>query len=544
MLSVQRSWVAVLVLGVASGVAAIPGFAGNPGSKAGMAAWTITPNLAQNRFFPRVTALPDGRAFISGGGDDFKASTSCEFFDPTLGEDGGYTPAPPAPTPLAAHLAVLLKDGRILIAGGMGTGGTNPSFAPDDGPSGISNRSYIFDPIANIWTRTGDLPFATLWLVTREAGVLLPDGRVMAAGGARAIDSFRLEPDTSLPNGQQAFTFNQYPTTRKTYIFDPGLSDTVDGEVVKGRWIDTQLNAWSEDGLMAEAMRFVDFFPGGFGKVDPVAQLTTVRGAPIPAEVGSVVDGHRVFSAGTEGHSLVLLGNGEVLKIGGRTMFPAHNFPTANVEIFNPKTLRWRSVRPLPTGGAITEIDGDFNEGARTIAAAVRLADGRVLISGGSTNVTIRLEGRYITTPERARRTTLIYDPKRDTYLSTPEMSMVFPRAAHDLVPRPDGTIVAIGGYWLQDAETSALFIEPRVEVFDPATLRWSLLEGADMPAASISAAHYNLVNASGPQLVGLYFWELPAAAILKDGSYLVVGGVRYNDPAYYAGNSSMLFRD
>jgi hypothetical protein len=256
-----------------------------------------------------------------------------------------------------------------------------------------------------------------------------------------------------------------------------------------------------------------------------------VVATPIPATVGSVVDGHRVFSAGTEGHTLALLDDGRVLKVGGRLIFPAHHYTVSTVEIFDPDELRWTSVAPLPSSPAITLADEDFGDGSRAWHAATRLGDGRVLIVGGDT-ASHRFEppsagytyGRFLVSTEQARRSSLIYDPVADRYEHGPGLDMVMGRGGHDLMQLPDGGILAIGGHRLHDEATS-WFTEPTVDRLDPVTLAWSTLRGGDMPSRTVTSQHYGLTNAHGPVAVGLLFSEVQASAIVGDGRYLLVSG-------------------
>src|SRR5439155_12729178 len=67
--------------------------------------------------------------------------------------------------------AVTLADGRILLVGGTGAGG---------GETAVLSSVELFDPVADVFTRTGDLHQARQDLTATR----LQDGRVLVAGGS------------------------------------------------------------------------------------------------------------------------------------------------------------------------------------------------------------------------------------------------------------------------------------------------------------------------------------------------------------------------
>jgi hypothetical protein len=69
--------------------------------------------------------------------------------------------------------AVALPDGTVLVVGGQ----RNGKWAADPDPVFATE---IYDPDADTWTPTGPLHFPKQY---HSVAVLLPDGRVLAAGG-------------------------------------------------------------------------------------------------------------------------------------------------------------------------------------------------------------------------------------------------------------------------------------------------------------------------------------------------------------------------
>jgi uncharacterized protein (TIGR03437 family) len=119
--------------------------------------------------FPHIshtaTLLADGRVLVAAGIDETRAlSSRAEIYDPAANE---WTEAAgPVTTRASSARALLLSDGRVLIAGGAGE-------------SRDSASAEIYDPKANLWSSAADLNYAR----ASHTLMLLPDGRVFAAGG-------------------------------------------------------------------------------------------------------------------------------------------------------------------------------------------------------------------------------------------------------------------------------------------------------------------------------------------------------------------------
>lgn len=110
-----------------------------------------------------ATMLADGRVLITGGyNGEYLATT--EIYDPA---GGMFEPGPVMHEPRSGHVAIPLRDGRVLFAGGVSTGWTFIASAE------------LYDPGTNRFIATGAMA------VPREShvGVLLPDGSVLIVGG-------------------------------------------------------------------------------------------------------------------------------------------------------------------------------------------------------------------------------------------------------------------------------------------------------------------------------------------------------------------------
>ncbi len=159
--------------------------------------WTATGSMGTPRQGYAATLLGDGRVLASGGRDAVTPSSSfdrCEIYDPASGTwsaSGSLTQA------RWGHGAVLLTNGKVLVAGSSATEQPVPAeiWDPVFGswtlqasakisapplllPSGkVLFGANLFDPAANSWSPSGisELPgqSTTLW----------PSGEVLVAGG-------------------------------------------------------------------------------------------------------------------------------------------------------------------------------------------------------------------------------------------------------------------------------------------------------------------------------------------------------------------------
>lgn len=79
----------------------------------------------------------------------------------------------------AGHSAILLKDGKVLITGGVYRELNHIPHGFGDYVLKATNTAEIFDPQAGIFTRTGDMNFSHSY----HSSILLSDGKVLIIGG-------------------------------------------------------------------------------------------------------------------------------------------------------------------------------------------------------------------------------------------------------------------------------------------------------------------------------------------------------------------------
>ncbi|MBI5067639.1 MAG: hypothetical protein HZB56_05315 [Deltaproteobacteria bacterium] len=144
--------------------------------------------MATGRAHPACALLDSGEVLVVGGlttWDESEAGGSAELYDPVTGT---WRPAASPGFRLAWNQAIRLRDGRVLVAGGV-----------DPGQFGVSatDRASLYDPVADAWRGLPRMSHAR----GMQATTLLPSGRVLLVAGfedgtEQGISAERFDPAT------------------------------------------------------------------------------------------------------------------------------------------------------------------------------------------------------------------------------------------------------------------------------------------------------------------------------------------------------------
>ncbi|HKD80049.1 MAG TPA: kelch repeat-containing protein [Candidatus Angelobacter sp.] len=136
--------------------------------------FSLTGNMSSPRAHAIAVLLRNGNVLIAGGsasGDDDQLTTA-ELYDPATGL---FAPTGSMHGRRSAFTAVTLKDGRVLVAGGL-SGGQYPYHT-------VEATAEIYDANTGRFTQTGSMEVARY----KQGAALLPDGKVLVAGGSNEV---------------------------------------------------------------------------------------------------------------------------------------------------------------------------------------------------------------------------------------------------------------------------------------------------------------------------------------------------------------------
>jgi hypothetical protein len=340
--------------------------------------------MSTGRIEHTATLLQDGRVLVAGGsgwvedavpnrnGHD-PLTASAELYDPVTGT---FIPTGSMATPRAHHIATLLADGRVLIAGGGNSGAL--------GEGSALASAELYDPASGVFAPTGSMGVARL-----DAGAIrLADGRVLVVGGTTPSGALYTGPISSAEvYDPTTGTFSPTGSIRGVRFRSPVL--LADGRVLGLDDLDQiggppSIETYDPgSGKFSVGAALPDGFFSATALADGRVLLVGADGQDLPlteailvAELYDPVTGSleptgtpRIdFQAFTE----TLLGDGRVLMIGftGRA---DSGPPTPYAVLYDPATETFSPGSP-PTM---------FRQGQ----TATLLQDGRVLSVGGSSNL-------------------------------------------------------------------------------------------------------------------------------------------------------------
>jgi len=132
------------------------------------------------RYAQTATLLPNGKVLVTGGFSSESdcpgagitpALTTAELYDPF---NGSFAATGSMAEDRGGHSAILLANGKVLIAGGGKMGGDRPPFFGDG-----SVGAEIYDPATGAFTSTGNMGTGRVG----QTATLLSNGKVLITGG-------------------------------------------------------------------------------------------------------------------------------------------------------------------------------------------------------------------------------------------------------------------------------------------------------------------------------------------------------------------------
>ena len=265
-----------------------------------------------------ATLLPNGKVLIAGGfAGDENSLASAEVFDLTTST---FSPAGNMSATRAGHTATLLPNGKVLIAGGY-----NGSYL---------TSAELYDPSARTFTPTARM-------VTARSGhvaTLLNNGKVLLAGGVGTGWTFLADAE----------------------LYDPTTNAfTVTGRMTTARESHTAILLKNGNVLITG------------GHKDRRPAITIYSSAEIYNPASGTFSSTGNLTVKRHKHDATLLADGQVLIIGGSDERDGRGAYTS-AEIYNPATGVFTATGNMNT--ARYKLQG----------TSVLLNDGKVLIAGGA----------------------------------------------------------------------------------------------------------------------------------------------------------------
>jgi N-acetylneuraminic acid mutarotase len=329
--------------------------------------WVPTASLSVARGNHEAVLLDNGKVLVAGGFVNNTAVASTELYDPATGT---WSPAAPMRTARAGFVMVKLANGQVLAAGGYRA----------DGQSTATAETY--DPATNTWTNTAN----TMGAARGDASIaLLGDGRALVAGGMTTnptdpnldvyLDSAEVyDPSRRLWSGKKTFGGAGR---------NGGAAVTLgDGRV---------LYAGGVDGGSGEFFRDAYAFEPVFGKWSQFRIMGTKR----------------------TGFTLSSLPGGRALAAGG-----GNGGAVLNSAEYYDGVASWQPTLPMIT--------------PHVYHRATTLPSGKVLVAGGLADTGFPI-------------TTELYDPASNAWTLAGAMGTT--RVAHTQTLLSDGRVLAAGGY-------------------------------------------------------------------------------------------------
>jgi putative cell wall-binding protein len=376
-------------------------------------------------------------------------------------------------------------------------------IAAESQPAQIADAAVLAG-VPGTWTSAGRPTVSRSF----HAGAALGDGTAIVAGGTDGNSYYssaeRWSPTTNawtaavaMPvavSGQVAVSLGD-----GTGLFVGGADDTT--YYMKGAIFHPDTSLWSETGDMTSAHLYAATAIMGSGDVlvvggnVPDSALPTTATDLYDVSEGTWSAGAALPGVGRKLLTATTLANGTVLVAGGDDGSLGEGSTLNAVAIYDPAGNTWTAAESMHT--------------ARSDHAAVRLADGRVMVAGGTNVSFVPLSSVELFDPVSGHWT--VADP--------------LPVAVYGLTLSllPDGRVMAVGG------RSSAAASTTWVQIYDPANGAWAFggdVGGARRYQVSVTLPDHRVIVQGGVGTVGE---PLYSAEIYTPGP-----GIRYSGTSRY----------
>jgi cellulose synthase/poly-beta-1,6-N-acetylglucosamine synthase-like glycosyltransferase/transposase len=247
--------------------------------------FTSGPKMVQNRYAHSATPLLDGRVLLAGSGVTAADASSAEIYNPESNTFAATTNFVVGGR--SRHAGVLLKNGKVLIVGGVdGVGATTIT------------TSSLYDPTSGTFSAGPNFSYPHI----DGNAITMPNGKVLVVGdsnssaGSTAAELFdpQLNTVSKVPGAHAAKYWNGLVLLNSGKVLSVGAASS---GASTAELYDPALNTWTSAGTMLKAIQNVN---------------------------------------------LTVLPNGKVLQSGGWDLGP--NASTSVSELYDPSTNTWTAT--------------------------------------------------------------------------------------------------------------------------------------------------------------------------------------------------------
>ena len=355
--------------------------------------WAAGPALGAGREFHSANLVSGTRVLLAGGLRRSGPTAASEIFD---SQTRRFSPAAPLARARIAHAGVTLYGGKVLVAGGGALTATSPA--------GYLASAEVYDPVSDSWRSAAEMsiPRANHTATLLRDGRVLVTGGLNSVGrgiaGAEIYSPVTNSWAPAAPMREARYHHTATVLPNRKVLVAGGHQLTGDGSTValsSAELYDPATNSWSAAPRMSAPRDNHTAAPLPGGRVLVVGGGTRTAGFVAGAETYDPV-ANRWSRAGRlrearAFHATTVLPDGRVLAVGGLDDCGA----LASVEVLSPTTGRWTRTRNLRTGrgqlSATAFRDGQvIAAGGSTIVGSI-LRSSELLRPGGGDRTGPRL---------------------------------------------------------------------------------------------------------------------------------------------------------
>jgi surface antigen/N-acetylneuraminic acid mutarotase len=340
-----------------------------------------TRDMTTARASHTATRLADGRVLVAGGRiNGTEVTAGAELYDPHANT---WVPAASMTSPRIFHTATLLGNGKVLVTGGQSMLG-----------GGAMASAELYDVASNTWAPAAAMRQARLAHVATFLGngKALVTGGQLTLGGPAGANADLYDPETNtwtaLANMKSPRAFHTATLLENQKVLVTGGDPSGGGATATAELFNPTNNAWSFVPNMPSARVFhtatllqnrLVLVTGG--DLTGGISATAIADVYVPA-MNKWTRLPKNMLAARMFHTATILGNGQVLVVGGQSTLGGS--PVASAEVYDPATATWTSASSLGIArvGHTTTLLGD---GAVLVTGGD--PTGKVLVTGGESSV-------------------------------------------------------------------------------------------------------------------------------------------------------------